>query len=95
MSGILERTFIMGRVILSGKRERLVPFPWEYVSSGVANGWEPAEWLPMGRVNDVNELARKANVDILCSNYAVRDYVDPYFYDGDGIILHGGYVQIV
>ena len=98
MSGISERVLVMGKVRLSGKRERLVPFPWDFVDSGVAQGYEPAEWQPMGRVNDVNRLRHKASPDVLPEKTAVMDFAAPFFYDVIGdtkTLLHGGYVQMV
>ena len=95
MSGILERTLVLGKVMLSGKRERLVPFPWSFVSGGVANGWEPSEWNPMGRISNVNRLMRGSGFDVLASSINIIDGAAPYFYDENGTVLHGGYVQTV
>lgn len=85
---------------MSGKRDRFVPFPWEIVSAGgVVWGWEPAEWLPMGRIKDVGQLANGA-FDVLASHMEIMEYDSPYFYDEENgskqkTLLHGGYVQIV
>ena len=98
MSGILERTMILGEVRLSGKRRVFVPFPWELVGSGPASGWEPAEWQPMGRVADINRLRHKASPNVLASSIEVKDYALPYFYDDSSsqrTILHGGHVQMI
>ena len=94
MSGILERTLVLGKVKLSGKRDRFVPFPWDLVGSGPASGWEPAEGQPMGRVADVNRLRHKESPSLLASHITSMDYATPWFYD-NGTLIHGGYVNIV
>jgi hypothetical protein len=98
MSGIKERTMIIGKVKLSGKRERFVAFPWDLVGSGPASGWEPAEMQSMGRVNHINRLNRQALPNVLASHIEIRDYLSPFFYDeecSEKTLLHGGFVQIV
>ena len=99
MSGILERTTIIGKVRLSGKRERFVFFPWNFVSAGGdVSGWEPAEWNPMGRVSDIDRLSGSDPSDELPSKIEIMDYDTPYFYDVSGsekTLLHGGHVQVV
>jgi hypothetical protein len=91
---------IMGTVKLSGKRERFVPFPWEEVSAGgTVYGWEPAEWLPMGRMVDINRLVDKT-VGALASGISTMEYAIPFFYDNENgsnekTLLHGGFVQFI
>jgi hypothetical protein len=101
MSKISERTLVLGKLHLSGKREAFTAFPWEIVSAGgVVQGWEPAEGLPMGRHGVIGIVNLEKPFDVNPTSITVMESMGPYFYDDRNgsrhkTLLHGGFVQVV